>query len=399
MAFLTAVLLICRLELRTLLRSVRTWVAAAIALLITGIAILAGGAAPAERIFSGMSVMTLQIIAPLVGLVLGSVVISEEVEARTITYIFTRPIHRSALFLGRWLAVGLVASVLLGASAMGTSWGTTHAVIREPRLITNWVREYRVGDEWREHERGDRRRVRFTTLEMEEVNERFELPEGPEDEHRLERLRGERQRVLVTSREPLRWEVQAKATGDDWRTVRTGDGSTVRYRASRKQERSVDRGLWGLEPGDIRELPVDDKERPQRVRGIDSTPVDLTLPPEAAGAFAGAAALAALFYTMITAGLSIFVKRPLIFGLGYAFAFEGLLANLPGSTQALSVQHHVRSMLISGSPPELWSRFELFAKMEFFTPAEAVLRLLLIGGGVLLACAWAVQRRQFVLTS
>ena len=329
MAFLTAVLLICRLELRTLLRSVRTWVAAAIALLITAIAILAGGAAPAERIFSGMSVMTLQIIAPLVGLVLGSVVISEEVEARTITYIFTRPIHRSALFVGRWLAVGLVASILLGGSALGTSWGTTHAVIREPATRTEWVREFQRGERWVEAERGTSRRITY------------ELEDGS-----MER---------------------------DW--------------------------IGWLQPDGIEPLEPDKFGRPHRVRGIAAIPVGMTLPAGAPTAFAGAAALAALFYTMITAGLSIFVKRPLIFGLGYAFAFEGLLANLPGSTQALSVQHHVRSMLVSGSSPELWSRFQLFEKMEFFTPTEAVLRLLLIGGGVLLGCAWAVQRRQFVLTS
>ena len=399
MAFLTATLLIARLELRSLARTPRTWVATAIALGIAVIAILAGGSTSGARIFSGFSVMVLQVVAPLVGLVLGSIVISEEVEARTITYIFTRPVHRSALFLGRWLAVGLVAGGLLALSAALTSWGASHSVVREPRSVTNWVREYRVGDEWREHERGDRRRVRFTTLETEEVPERFELPGGSEDEHRLDKLNGERQRVLVTSREPLRWEVQAKAVGEDWRSVRTGEGSTVRYRASRKEERPSGRGLWGLQPGGIRELPVDDKGREHRVRGIDSTPVDLTLPDGAPEAFAWAAFLAALFYTMITAGLSIFVKRPLIFGLGYAFAFEGLLANLPGSTQALSVQHHVRSMLISGSPPELWERFQLFGAMEFYEPGEAALRLATFGTLVLLLCARAVQRRQFVLTS
>ena len=40
MAFLSALLLICRLELRSLFRSVRTWVAAGIALLVAAIAVL-----------------------------------------------------------------------------------------------------------------------------------------------------------------------------------------------------------------------------------------------------------------------------------------------------------------------------------------------------------------------
>ncbi|MDA0948111.1 MAG: ABC transporter permease [Planctomycetota bacterium] len=330
MAFLTALLLICRLELRSLFRSVRTWVAAGIVLLVAAIAVLAGGAAPAERIFSGMSVMMLQIIAPLVGLVLGSVVISEEVEARTITFIFTRPVHRSALFIGRWLAVGLLAAGLLGGSAALTTWGTTHALVREPAQRTEWVREFQRGERWVEADRSTHRRVLY--------------------------------------------EVEGGDLEREW--------------------------IGWIQPGEIYPLQRPDKlNRPNRIRGLAALPVDMTLPAGASTAFAGAAALAALFYTMITAGLSIFVKRPLIFGLGYAFAFEGLLANLPGSTQALSVQHHVRSMLISGSPPELFERFRLFGEMEFFTPGEAVLRLLAIGGGVLALCAWAVQRRQFVLTS
>ena len=398
MAFLTATLLIARLELRSLARTPRTWVATAIALSIAVIAILAGGVTNGYRIFSWLSLAVLQVVAPLVGLVLGSIVISEEVEARTITYIFTRPVHRSALFLGRWLAVGLVAGGILALSAALTSWGASHSVVREPRSVTNWVREYRVGDEWREHERGDRRRVSFTTLETKAV---FELPGDLEDAHSLSRLNTrEKQRVLVTSREPLRWEVQAKAVEDaDWRSVRTGEGSTVRYRASGKQERPTERGLWGLQPRGIRELPVDDKGREHRVRGIDSTPVDLTLPDGAPEAFAWAAFLAALFYATITAGLSIFVKRPLIFGLGYAFAFEGLLAALPGSTQALTVGYHVRSILFYGYPLDLTDEFQLGGAMEFYEPGEAALRLATFGTLVLLLCARAVQRRQFVLTS
>ena len=135
MAFLTATLLIARLELRSLARTPRTWVATAIALGIAVIAILAGGSTSGARIFSGFSVMVLQVVAPLVGLVLGSIVISEEVEARTITYIFTRPVHRSALFLGRWLAVGWWPGGLLALSAALTSWGASHSVVREPRSV------------------------------------------------------------------------------------------------------------------------------------------------------------------------------------------------------------------------------------------------------------------------
>ena len=46
-----------------------------------------------------------------------SAVIAEEIEDRTITYLFTRPIPRAAILLGRWLAAALPIALLLCASA------------------------------------------------------------------------------------------------------------------------------------------------------------------------------------------------------------------------------------------------------------------------------------------
>lgn len=63
-------------------------------------------------------VLQVQIVAPLVALILGSGVIAEEVDNRTISYLFTRPIRRPAILLGRWLACVLVLSMLLGISAL-----------------------------------------------------------------------------------------------------------------------------------------------------------------------------------------------------------------------------------------------------------------------------------------
>lgn len=48
--------------------------------------------------------MLVQIITPLVALSYGSAVIAEEIEDRTITYLFTRPLERAAILVGRWLA-------------------------------------------------------------------------------------------------------------------------------------------------------------------------------------------------------------------------------------------------------------------------------------------------------
>ncbi len=56
-------------------------------------------------------------VVPLIALVLASGVIAEEIEDRTITYLFTRPIPRQAILLGRWLAVALPIVVLATLSS------------------------------------------------------------------------------------------------------------------------------------------------------------------------------------------------------------------------------------------------------------------------------------------
>jgi ABC-type Na+ efflux pump permease subunit len=53
----------------------------------------------------------LQVVVPLVSLLQGQAVISREVEDRTITYLFSRPVSRPAMFIGRTL--GALAFTLL----------------------------------------------------------------------------------------------------------------------------------------------------------------------------------------------------------------------------------------------------------------------------------------------
>ncbi len=57
--------------------------------------------------------LQVQTIVPLIALIVGSAVVAEEIEDRTITFLFTRPIPRSALLLGRWLASIVLLGVLL----------------------------------------------------------------------------------------------------------------------------------------------------------------------------------------------------------------------------------------------------------------------------------------------
>ena len=82
------------------------------------------GPPPKDLVIGILWNMLVQIITPLVALAYGSAVLAEEIEDRTITYLFTRPLERAAILLGRWLAA-LVP--LLGALAL--SAGTVLAIL------------------------------------------------------------------------------------------------------------------------------------------------------------------------------------------------------------------------------------------------------------------------------
>ena len=62
--------------------------------------------------------LLLQVAVPLVSLIAGSAVFAEEVDDRTVTYLFTRPFPRAALLLGRWFATAAILGILLGGGAL-----------------------------------------------------------------------------------------------------------------------------------------------------------------------------------------------------------------------------------------------------------------------------------------
>ena len=72
------------------------------------------GAQPEGATIFGMMVWLLYIrfIVPILGVFYGTALIADEVEDKTITYLFTQPIPRSAVLLGKYLAY-LVCTVLL----------------------------------------------------------------------------------------------------------------------------------------------------------------------------------------------------------------------------------------------------------------------------------------------
>jgi ABC-type transport system involved in multi-copper enzyme maturation permease subunit len=63
--------------------------------------------------------IVLQAVMPLLALVAGVAVLGDEIDGRTVTYLFTRPIPRPLVFASRFLGGVSGFAVVLGAAAMG----------------------------------------------------------------------------------------------------------------------------------------------------------------------------------------------------------------------------------------------------------------------------------------
>jgi ABC-2 type transport system permease protein len=73
-----------------------------------------------EAVFaSAMSLLYLRFIVPAIGVFFGTSLIADEIEDKTITYLFTRPIPRGAIVLGKFLAyLVCVTSIVLPSAAV-----------------------------------------------------------------------------------------------------------------------------------------------------------------------------------------------------------------------------------------------------------------------------------------
>jgi len=115
-------------------------------------------------------------------------------------------------------------------------------------------------------------------------------------------------------------------------------------------------------------------------------------------AMMSATAVGALVYSVGAAVVGAQFKRGLIIALAYAFAFELLVANIPGSGQTLTVQYHLRAMVVD----EAVLAFDDpgFVRTEsMIGAAESLRKLAIIAGGLLVYGCWRVSRKQFVLSS
>jgi ABC-type transport system involved in multi-copper enzyme maturation permease subunit len=65
-----------------------------------------------------MWILYIRFIVPVLGVFYGTALIADEVEDKTITYLFTRPISRSAVLLGKYLAYVVCTTLLVLPSVM-----------------------------------------------------------------------------------------------------------------------------------------------------------------------------------------------------------------------------------------------------------------------------------------
>lgn len=108
-----------QLTLVRLRRGRSVWLAVAIAVLLLGSALairLASRVAPAELWDAMIDYPMRRVLVFLAPFLFCATALSEEIEARTATYLFSRPASRAAILFGKWLAgAGLAALVVCGS--------------------------------------------------------------------------------------------------------------------------------------------------------------------------------------------------------------------------------------------------------------------------------------------
>jgi ABC-2 type transport system permease protein len=258
-AFVRSTALIARVHLVRSLSSKRWLLCVLVALLpVVCAALIAGAtrrASPAMLATHFGWLVLLQIVVPLVALIAGSAVVAEEIEDRTITYLFTRPIPRAALLFGRLIATVVLIEALLALT------------------------------------------VCLLLLACERAHGKV----GP-----------------------------------------------------------IDGGI--------------------------------------SGPLYAAVLLGGLVYSGLFAALGAFFRHPMLVGIGYAFAVEGFLANLPGKNQSITVQYYLRSV-IADKGSDVWNRLEGFTSIAFQSGEHASVVLLIVLALALLLGAWRISTREFELTS
>ncbi len=118
---MSATWVLCRLAWTRLARGRAPWLLLLLALLPPVVTLIALGHASAEKSFQAAAVLTLRLLVGLAAALLIAPAIGEEIEQGTLSYLWSRPVPRSALLLGKLCAFAPVI-VLLLAPALTCAW-------------------------------------------------------------------------------------------------------------------------------------------------------------------------------------------------------------------------------------------------------------------------------------
>ena len=141
-----------------------------------------------------------------------------------------------------------------------------------------------------------------------------------------------------------------------------------------------------------------ERERDEPAAVLVEAMPDHRLPSGLFAAVLTVALLGTAVYSALFAVFGTFLKHPMIAGLGYAFAIEGFLANLPGASQSWTVQYYLRSYLLSNHPA-LWNALHEETLAKYGTANEAVTKLAIVLAVTLLAGSLTIRRKQYELSA
>ena len=85
-----------------------------------------------------MWMLYIRFIVPVLGVFYGTALIADEVEDKTITYLFTRPIPRGAVLLGKYLAYLVCTSLVVLPSVMLVYFLMVPFARESGRLSARW---------------------------------------------------------------------------------------------------------------------------------------------------------------------------------------------------------------------------------------------------------------------
>jgi len=108
--------------------------------------------------------------------------------------------------------------------------------------------------------------------------------------------------------------------------------------------------------------------------------------------------LGGVTYTILFAAISAVVRRAMVVGVAYTMVMEVLIANLPGKTARLSIQHHLRSMLVDEGGVWQGSLARL-VPASFETSLEAIENLAWIAVIALVVGILVVRKKQYLVAS